>query len=190
MSYKHNGVKMSAEEFAKLPRNVRYECPTCTQQFSFRHDPGDCPPPSFCALCGAFVGEDPSQVMQAPHIQKSIGKVADAVYRDMESSADYRIEQAAEMTGMDASDLSAMKVTDLKDNLRAGDVAAILPENPVSQAMTAQSGTGMIGHTAQRPAIQHSGTEAYAGARAMATTNAYHQRNASAVVSAGQTGKG
>lgn len=45
------------------------------------------------------------------------------------------------MTGGDISDFAGLKVTDMADYLRPGDIAAKIPDNPVSQAMQ-NSGQG------------------------------------------------
>jgi hypothetical protein len=47
------------------------------------------------------------------------------VYKAMEDSSMARAEQAAEATGASVSDMDAMKITDMKDNMRAGDIAAV-----------------------------------------------------------------
>lgn len=175
----------------KKPRTKKYECPDCTGKFSFHHDPGDCPPPQFCPLCGSNVSSD--ELYQPPllHIAKSIGKVADDTYRQMEQASDARIEMAAEMTGYDRSELSGMKITDMRDNMREGDVAANLPSNPVSQALEAQQGhqNSMVGFQKAAPGIQMPHIEPKAGARAMKSTTEFHKKNSASIIAAGKTNR-
>ena len=107
----------------------RYKCPACAGEFDFMHHPSDEPPPRFCPICGHdSEAEDPlTLAITAPHIQKSIVKAVDATYNQMVAQADERIAAAVEATGQDAADFADMKITDLRDNLRPGDIAAPPP---------------------------------------------------------------
>lgn len=120
----------------------QYECPECGGRFKFLHHPDDEPPPDYCPRCGAFVGDDatPVFVPQAPHIERSIRSTADKVYRQMEDASYANAELAGEITGDGASDHAALKVTNLQDYLRPGDVAAKMPETAVSKAMGSKQG--------------------------------------------------
>lgn len=113
-----------------------YECPDCTGTFRFLHHPASEPPPNFCPLCGSNMTVEPVFVPLAPHIARTIGKTADNVYRQMETASVANMEAAAELGGGDTSDYSALKLTDMADYLRPGDVAAKMRENPVAQHMT------------------------------------------------------
>lgn len=84
---------------------------------------------------------EPVFVPQAPHIARTVGKSADGVYRQMEEASKDRAELAAELGGGEAKDYESLKITDLADYLRPGDVAAKIPENPVSRQM-ANTGQG------------------------------------------------
>lgn len=82
--------------------------------------------PSFCPVCGASV-EGASPVPGTKNVGKSdINKSVDIVYRSLEESSAER----AEMTGN-----SNFKITNMKDNLREGDVAAVPLNNSVTQFM-------------------------------------------------------
>jgi hypothetical protein len=75
--------------------------------------------------------------MSALHISKPIGKSADQVYRQMEETSQHRAELVAEQFGESAHE-TGMKITDMKDNQRAGDIAAQLPSSTIKpQAATA-----------------------------------------------------
>lgn len=114
-----------------------YECPDCLGTFKFLHHPAEEPPPNFCPLCGQNMKAEPIFVPTAPHIARSIGKTSDSIYRQIETASAERAELAAELGGGEAKDYTALKVTNMNDYLRPGDIAAKLPPNPVSQAMAA-----------------------------------------------------
>jgi hypothetical protein len=120
-----------------------YRCPDCTGSFRFYHHPDAEPPPDYCPLCGNFMGDEPEPafVPSAPHVAKTIGKTADNVYRQMEAASDANMEAAAQMTGGDKSDFAGMKITNMADYLRPGDVAAKMPNNEVARHM-ARTGQG------------------------------------------------
>lgn len=118
-----------------MARFQSYECPDCSGRFRFMHHPNDEPPPNFCPLCGSNMTQEPVFVPTAPHIRRSIGTTADTVYRQMEEASVANMAAAAELTGGDAADFGAGKITDMADYLRPGDVAAKMPDNPVSRHM-------------------------------------------------------
>ena len=101
--------------------------------------------PEYCPECGNFMGAGPVKLPSFAAIKSQRTKNADATYRNMETGSETRQELAAEMTGLDKADFSALKITDLKDNLRPGDVAAKMPANPVSEMMDANKANANIG---------------------------------------------
>lgn len=101
-----------------------YRCPDCKGTFTFLHHPNNEPPPDHCHLCGSYMGEAPEQAPTVINIATAKGKVGDKLYRQMEAATEARIEAAAEMTGGDKSDFAHMKMTDMKDNQREGDITA------------------------------------------------------------------
>ena len=107
-----------------MPVSRTYECPDCSGRFRFLHMKSDEPPPSYCALCGNFMGGGPIERPTSAHIAKAIGKVGDQTYRQLETASDARIQMAAEITGQDASEFNDMKLTNLKDNAQVGEVSA------------------------------------------------------------------
>lgn len=173
-----------------MAKMFTYNCPSCAGEFSYMQHPSDQPAaPRFCPLCGfdteaemvqgieeiAIPFKPFKRAITAPHVAKSIGKAADSTYRMMEETANDRIAQAAEMTGLPESDFNDMKITDLKDNLREGDAAAVEPpKSEVSKLM--ESTPGVFGF--QQPAAAagfaaaaHTGAHAYAGRRAQLMVN-------------------
>jgi len=178
-----------------------YNCPSCEGEFSYMQHPSDAPPaPRFCPLCGHDSQSDVIEIkipfkraITAPHIAKSIGKVADATYRGMEEESRARIEAAAEMTGQPVSDFNDMKITDMKDNLREGDAAAVAP--PVSEVSKLMEQTpGVFGFqpgvaASGYAAAAHTGPHAYAGLKAAINTNQHFATAGKAMIAAGEKGR-
>lgn len=111
-----------------------------------------------------------TRAITAPHVAKSIGKAGDNTYRMMEETAEHRIDQAVEMTGGDRADFSDMKITDLNDNLREGDIAA-KPPPPSEVSKLMDSSPNVFGYqpataAAGYAAAAHTGPDAYAGLKA------------------------
>ena len=107
-----------------------YECPDCEHQFRILHMSRDEEPPRFCPSCGTDMGEDPPQVFKMNIGGSPEGRSIDLTYKQIEESSIARAEEAGD---------PSLKITDLKDSLREGDVAAKIPNNPVTQYM-AQTG--------------------------------------------------
>lgn len=178
-------------------------CPSCTGQFNYMQHPSTEPDnPRFCPLCGYDTEQQIEEIaiplrfnraITAPHIAKSIGKAGDATYRDMEASAEARIDAAAEMTGLDRADFNDMKITDLKDNLRQGDIAAKEPEkNEVSTMVESKPGLfGFQGPEAAQgfAAAAHTGPGAYAGAKARMNANDHFARMGGSRIAAEEKGR-
>jgi hypothetical protein len=95
--------------------------------------------PEFCAHCGGRVGndrEDDDVVM--PFIRTSAKtQVVDKVYRDMESGSEFRAQEAARMLSVPVSDMSALKITNMNDHQKPGDLAVPRVDNEVSRFMDA-----------------------------------------------------
>jgi len=138
-----------------MPIVRRYQCPDCEKEFTFMHMTKDEPTPEHCPNCGNFMGTEPIKLPSFAAIKSQKTKNADKTYRDMEAGSEVRAELAAEMTGGSKSDFSAMKITDLKDNIRPGDVPAKLPSNPVSEMMDANKTNPNIGFVDTAVAAQY-----------------------------------
>lgn len=85
------------------------------------------PRPPECPKCWASFGEeraDDDVVM--PFIRSAKTSQNDKLYRDMEKGSETRMQIAAEQVGAPVSEMSAMKMTDMNDNQREGDIAAKL----------------------------------------------------------------
>lgn len=130
-----------------------YRCPDCAEKFSLAH--GD-PIPNYCPLCGAYVGVDPNFVPSRMNIATSIGKAGDWSYRKLEADSEARAEAAVpaieqqlrdagipaeQAQKMAAAQAAEIKVTNMRDNMREGDVAAIPQVSPLyRQQVTALGG--------------------------------------------------
>lgn len=126
-------------------------CPDCGEKWSVVADRL----PDYCQSCGAYVGSDPDFVPSQLNIGGSaIAKAADQAYRDLEASP--------------------AGITNLKDNLREGDVAA-KPVQPSAQYVEQvkqlapdfnpwQAGMGM---TTDAIAMSKKGRERTTGAKAL-----------------------
>lgn len=138
-----------------MPIVRRYECPDCKGEFTFMHMTKDEPVPEYCPQCGNFMGTEPVQLPSFISIKSQRTKNADRTYRDIEAGGEKRAELAAEMTGGEKEDFSALKITDLKDNLRPGDIAAKMPANPVSEFMESNKGNENIGFVETKVGAQY-----------------------------------
>lgn len=169
-----------------------WQCPDCEGTFRMFHHPADEPPPRFCPLCGSNMSDEPQLAFlpSAPHVAKTIGRTADNVYRQMETASIANAEAAAEMTGGDKADFSGMKITNLQDYLRPGDVAAKMPTNEVAKHMaaTGQGGfqplNGMTGQDFAKATGQ--GIFPHTGETMRQELTLNHHQRARAVERAGQ----
>lgn len=125
---------------------VTYRCPECRKRFRWLLE--NEPLPDDCPLCGAHIGCDrPDDDVVAPYIHLKSGALAsaDSVYREMEAASERRVDAAAQMAGCDASEMSALKITDLNDRRDAPVGAVALPDNDVSRVMS--QGVGGFGNS-------------------------------------------
>ncbi len=120
---------------------IGIRCHLCRERFSWDIMRGY---PTHCECCGQFIGipEDAPE-LSTPYIStpQKRGRT-DAIYRDMEVKSTARAEMAANDAGVSVSEMSHLKMTDMKDSLREGDSAAVNSLTPVQKAMEAQSSFG------------------------------------------------
>lgn len=125
--------------------NVTCRCPDCGEKFKVPHGESL---PNFCPLCGSYVGIDPNFVPTRMNIGTVTGLSGDWAYRKAEADSEARaevarpqieaqlvaqgvpVEEAQRQAAVRANEI---KVTNLRDNIRDGEVAAIAPNNVVSQ---------------------------------------------------------
>ena len=116
-----------------------------------------------------------------PHIATGTAKNVDGYYKATEEGADHRAVMAQEMFGMDKADASVMRVTDMKDGMREGDIAAVPVQNSVTQMMQQvnQAQPNTMGHTSQGlnwSANTSQGPAPNAGLRAMRDVKNAHRK--------------
>lgn len=177
-------------------------CQDCGGSFWHRVERRSDPNPDECPLCHN-TGE-PVLDMKGklhPNIAKMVdegrgpattmtkAKSGDAVYRGMENASAARAQLAADDLGVDVSEMAHMKITDLKDNLRAGDVAAKIPTAPA----TLTSGPNMATFH-QKPEtstgqVMGPGSMGGFGERTRQKVTAGHAQRAHQLVKAGEAGR-
>jgi hypothetical protein len=113
---------------------VVIRCPHCKTKFRWLAQtdayPKDCPE------CGEYVGHDRADDdVVVPNILAFSTRCQDGVYKAMEKASEERVYQAAEMAGCDASEMSSLKITNMRDNMREGDIAAIPVKNDITDHM-------------------------------------------------------
>ena len=115
-------------------------CPDCRKSFKWEVSKPD---PRFCPLCDADLGEPPADnVIAIPAFLSAKTKAGDAIYRQAESASIVRAEKAAEMAGCDVSEMSSLKITDMRSTKHPGDVAAVPVVNEVTKQMDAINARG------------------------------------------------
>jgi endogenous inhibitor of DNA gyrase (YacG/DUF329 family) len=115
-------------------------CPECRKAFKWEVSKPD---PRYCPLCSADLGEPPDDsVISIPAFLSAKTKANDKVYRDIEASSVVRMEKAAEAAGVPVSEMSDLKITNMRDNGREGDIAAVPVVNDVTRQMDALNAKG------------------------------------------------
>jgi hypothetical protein len=94
--------------------------------------------PENCPVCKEYIGSDGKDEVAAPFISTFRGKNPDRLYRDLEAKSEFRAQQAAEMSGLSTSDVSHLRMTDMKDGMRQGDTAFANNLTPTQQMMSSQ----------------------------------------------------
>src|SRR5271166_2881475 len=106
-------------------------CPSCRGKFPWNPTEGM---PDICPLCEGKVGHDRADDdIVLPFIRSSgRSKIIDNVYRDMERGSEVRAAAAAEMAGVPVSEMSSLKITDMNDRQKPGDISAKLVQNDMT----------------------------------------------------------
>jgi hypothetical protein len=108
------------------------KCPGCKQKIKWLADD----PPDDCPACGYRLGSDRADDdVVCPNILSFASRCQDGVYKAMERASEERVYQAAEMAGCDASDMKDLKITNLRDNMKQGEIAAMPVVNDVTRHM-------------------------------------------------------
>jgi hypothetical protein len=113
-----------------------YLCPDCDRRFELLQERGD-GPPRFCVNCGVDFGDEELEPVPAKVAigGSAIARATDGTYRALEESSAARAQ---------ALDAPYLKITDMNDRQREGDVAAKVPMNVVTNfAQEAKNNIGV-----------------------------------------------
>lgn len=105
---------------------MKLRCPYCRVAFSWD---SALPWPKMCPVkdCGEEIGipdrGDNGVVM--PFIRSARMAATDKTYRDIEAGSEVRVDKAAELTGSTKEEMSALKITNINDNMKHGDIASM-----------------------------------------------------------------
>lgn len=167
------------------------KCPACRKKFPWNPVEGF---PENCPLCETRVAHDRADDDIVVPFIRSNGhtKATDEIYRQMEAGSEVRAQAAAEIAGVPASEMSDLKITDLRPTTRPGDVAAVPVNNAVTQQMDrmraqgrpvgfgGMDGSGLSGEISTGAVSINGhvvqGVEPNAGARARTKLQDYHSR--------------
>lgn len=113
---------------------VVIRCPFCKTKFRWLAQteayPKDCP------QCGEYVGHDRADDdVAVPNILSFSSRCTDGVYKMAERMSEERVHQGAELAGCSASDMADLKVTNWRDNMKQGDIAAMPVVNDITRHM-------------------------------------------------------
>ncbi|HXJ94220.1 MAG TPA: zinc ribbon domain-containing protein [Terriglobia bacterium] len=109
-----------------MPIMRTYQCPDCGGRFRFLHMTSDEPAPQECEICHSYMGDSPEPELSTPHFRPS-------------ESAGARMSQSVDLV---QRDMEARGITDFKDGLREGDVAAKPVHNPVTEQIAQMEAAG------------------------------------------------
>ena len=121
----------------------------------------------------------PDDVIVMPSLRSAKMAATDKVYRDMERGSEVRAQAAADLVGAPVAEMSSLKITNLKDNQREGDIAAMESQaamdrfktftpTPVGwQANGAELASGVASGAVSVNNQVYAGIEPRAGARAI-----------------------
>lgn len=116
-------------------------CPVCRQKFRWKPTAGF---PEECPACETRIAHDrDDDDVVVPFIKSAATSANDALYRQMESASERRVEMAAQASGATVEEMAGLKITDLNSTRHAGDIAAVPVNNQVSQLI--DSNPGIVG---------------------------------------------
>lgn len=107
-------------------------CMLCREKFPWDTNDGS---PEYCPKCGDYIGTEGKDDVVMPFISHAKNLGGDRVYKDMEQKSELRAQLASEQTGMSAAEVSHLKITNMNDRQREGDMAFKPVVNEVSRMM-------------------------------------------------------
>lgn len=164
---------------------IRYRCPDSACRKTFPWDSAD-EPPHLCPHCGYCYAERDDNVVYMPNILSDKTKSIEKVARGVMDGSEVRAQLAAEAAGVDVSEMSALKVTDLNDG-RQSEFATKDVSNPVTQVMAQTPGlTGFQQNGAAFAGATSQGPYARAGAGIATKMTQQHQHHKQALATSGK----
>lgn len=147
---------------------VKLRCTLCRGTFPWNLDGGY---PDDCPLCFEHIGHDRADDDVVMPFIRTTGatKATDQVYRQMEAGSEIRAQAAAEKLGVPTSEMSDLKITDLRPTKHPGDIAA-----PPLPAHLQNVGSFGGSNGAQYAAGVQSGPAPNAGAKTRTMLQAHH----------------
>lgn len=147
---------------------AKLRCSLCRGTFPWDVSQGF---PEKCELCHQRMGgqDRPDDEIVMPSLRSAKMALTDQVYRQMESGSEIRAQAAAEKLGVPVSEMSDLKITDLRSTRHPGEIAA--PPLPAHL-----QGVGSFGGSngSQYSTQVQSGPAPNAGAKARTALQAYH----------------
>jgi len=139
------------------------------------------PMPSKCPECSSSWGQeraDSDVVVPFLHLS-GVTKAHDSVFRQVEAASERRAEMAAEAAGCSVSEMSGLKITDLRSSRHQGEVAAVPVNNSVTQRMDEMRARGLptgfgVPNGAEYGANVQAGAFPNAGARMRNVLHEHH----------------
>lgn len=113
----------------------KLRCPECRDKFPWTLEN---PWPRYCPLCKADINNDrDDDDIVMPFIRSASTNRNDALYRQMEAGSEFRMHAAAQLAGCDVSEMSSLKMTDMKDSRQSEIAEVLIPSDSglVGQAM-------------------------------------------------------
>lgn len=101
--------------------------------------------PEFCpnSECSTrLLSDRPDDEIVMPNFRSAATRANDNLYRQMETASEHRAEMAAEKLGVPVSEMSDLKITNLRETRHEGAIAAMPVVNPVSTFMQQHPGAG------------------------------------------------
>ena len=99
--------------------------------------------PDHCPLCGVNMALPDDNVISMPALRSAVTSANDKLYRDMEKGSEHRAYMAAEVAGVPVSEMSHLKITNMRDDTRPGEIAAMPVQNDVTRHMESMQQRGM-----------------------------------------------
>lgn len=109
----------------------KFRCPDCGEEFRAV----DKPDWDFCPKCKTSLKTNNDEICM-PFISSAKAKSPDKVYREMEQGSEFRANAAASILGVPVSDVSDLKMTNLRDT-HYGETAHVPVVNDVTRLMDA-----------------------------------------------------